>query len=208
MISLIGNATAQRKMPLAGILACALTASAAIPAMAAPGDSPAPLQVREIDSADQPMGGGLSYLNIAGSAFHPLDNTTTYSYPGSGCIAKTGGGANYFVHRLILPQGTTLNYLRLYYYKTSASNISAYFNATDGAGGSANSTTVSSGSGTSGYQEALSGLVGFTVDHFNSSINILVNLSNQNDETIRFCGVRVAYRPDRIFANGFDPNLL
>jgi len=40
---------------------------------------------------------------------------------------------------------------------------------------------------------------------------VTANLGAQNDNTLRFCGVRIAYEPpiiDLIFKDGFDPQPL
>lgn len=208
--SIKSQAAPCRKSALSAIL-CALFACIAVPAIAAPGDEPHPSRAIEPNLIDQPAGGQLDYLNIAGSTFHPLDSTTTYSYPGGGCIAKTGGTQPLFVHRAILPQGATVRYVRLNYYDTSTSNVAAFFTTYDGAGNYNQLSLVSSPAGSSGYGSVLSSEFAFSVDQYTSAINVAVNLGTQNDSTLRLCGVRIAYNPpitDRIFANGFDPTPL
>lgn len=208
MKNLIESSVARRTNSVAGILACALTAIAAMPAIAAPGDTQSPPRAQESNLIDQPAGSLYAYQSVAGSTFHPLDSNTSYSYPGNGCIAKTGGAESRFVHRIVLPQGAVVRFLRLYYYDTSASDLSAFFTTYDGAGNYSEVTTVSSGSGPTGFATTLSPALNFTVDRYTSAINVLVNLSNQNNETLRFCGVRIAYEApltDLIFANGFEP---
>lgn len=191
-----------------GVLFCVLSASISVTANAAPGDDPAPLLMRESNPIDRPTGNPYSYLSIAGSAFHPLDNGTGYIYQGNGCIAKSSGTDSRFAHRLILPQDAIVRFMRLYYYDAATSDVVAFFTTYDGAGNYNELALASSADGPSGYGSALSPLFSFPVNHYSSAINIVVNLSNQNDNTVRFCGVRIAYdRPvtDRIFANGFDP---
>ena len=208
----IGRTMSPRKQSLAGFLISLTTVCASVPAVAAPGDTLSlPDSPEATFSLDQPAGTAFEYLRIAGSTFHPLANTTTYSYPGNGCIAKTGGAENRFVHKVILPQGVVVSYLRLYYFNSSLNNILGFFTAYDAAGNFSERTTVSSADGSSGYSSVLSPNMNYTVDHYTGAINILVNLGSQNDETLRFCGVRIAYGPpvvDRIFTNGFDPSLL
>lgn len=100
-----------------------------------------------------------------------------------------------------------VRFMRLYY-DTATGNVLAYFTIYDGAGNYIESANVSSADEPSSYGSALSPVFSFPVDHYISAINIAVNLSNQNDNSVRFCGVRIACdRPitDRIFANGFDP---
>ncbi len=184
-----------------------LTLSAALPIAAAPGDQPAPPRAPALSQPDQPAGTAFSYLFIAGSTFHPLESTTTYSYPGSGCISKTGGSNPVFAHKVVLPEGAVARYLRLYFYDDSTSSVVAFFTTYDGAGNFVESTNVGSTNTAGGYGSTLSALFSHQVDPFASSINIAVNMGVQNDSTLRFCGARIAYNApitDRIFANGFD----
>ena len=198
---LIGKSTASRIQSLAGVLICLASACASLPVIAA-ADSP------EANSVDQSAGSVFEYLNIAGSSFHPHDNSTTYTYTGTGCIAKTGGSGNLFAHKAVLPQGAVVKFLRLYYYNTSSNNILAFFTTYDGAGNYNERTTVSSTTVPTGFGTELSPEIDFTVNRYASAINIVANLGSQNDSSLQFCGVRIAYHApitDRIFANGFDP---
>ena len=207
MKNLMRNTTSHHGRVLAGILIGLLSTRAVVPAIAAPGDTLAAPQPLAMNTIDQPAGSAFEYLSIAGSAFHPLDNSTTYSYPGSGCIAKTGGANTLFAHKVNLPQGAVARYLRLYYYDASAQNVIAFFTTYDGAGNFNERTSASSASGSTGYGFEVSSDMNFTVDRFTSAVNVVVNLGNQNNDTLRFCGVRIAYDlpiTDRIFANGFD----
>lgn len=197
----IGKSRASRAQLLAGVLLCLVTACASLLVIAAPD----PL---DANSVDQSAGSVFEYLNIAGSTFHPHDNSTPYAYTGAGCIAKTGGSGNLFAHKAALPQGAVVKFLRLYYYDTSSRDILAFFTTYDGAGNYNERTTVSSATGATGFGTEQSPEIDFTVDHYTSAINIVANLGNQNDNTLRFCGVRIAYQApitDRIFTNGFDP---
>ena len=204
---LIGNTAARCRKPLAGILAFIMSTCIALPALAAPGDHSARPHINEANPVNRPTELPLEYLSIAGSAFHPLATTTAYSYPGAGCIAKTGGTENRFVHKAILPEGAVARYLRLYYYNTSSKNILAFFTTYDGRGNYNERTSVSSADGPNGYGSTLSPDIDHTIDPHNHAINVLVNLGNHNDETLQFCGVRIAYNrhaSDQIFANGFE----
>ena len=192
---------------LARTLFCVLSACAVVPAIAAPGDDPTASDVRGSNPVNRPAGSVFGYLNIAGSAFHPLDNSTTFTYPGSGCIAKTGGSDTRFVHKVNLPVGAVAQYLRLYYYNTSSNQIVAFFTTYDGVGNFNEVISVSTGGGPSGYNSVLSSAMDFVFAPSTHAINILVNLGSQNDTTLQFCGVRIAYdQPisDRIYAKGFD----
>ncbi|HET9032248.1 MAG TPA: hypothetical protein VFN25_05010 [Dokdonella sp.] len=207
MKNLIGKRMAPSKHPLAGVLIGLLSVCASLPVLAAPGDTLEPQQFLETNAIDQPAGSVFEYLSIAGSTFQPHDNSTTYSYSGSGCIHKTGGSSSLFAHKAILPDGAVVKFLRLYYVDTVSSNILAFFTTYDGAGNFNERTSVSSASGSSGIGSALSPEINFTVDRNSNAINIVANLGTQNDNTLQFCGVRIAYHApitDRIFANGFD----
>lgn len=204
---LIGNPMTPHKKMLAGRLVCLVTACATTLAFAAPGDNLAPPHAHESNLVDQPAGTAFSYLFIAGSAFHPLESATPYSYPGSGCIAKTGGTSNLFAHKVILPQGAVVRYLRLYYYDISSDSVTAFFTTYDGAGNYNQHTSVASADAGGGYGTNLSASLNHEVNRYTAAINVVANLGGQNDSTLRFCGVRIAYDApvtDRIFANGFE----
>ena len=151
--------------------------------------------------------GSFSYLSIAGATFHPLDSSTTYSYPGSGCISKTAGADPRFTHRVVLPDGVVVRYLRLYYYDDATSTVTAFFTTYDAAGNYVEHTNVDSTNAAGGYSTELSPLFSYEVDRPASAINVVANLGSENSSTLQFCGVRIAYEPpiiDLIFANGFE----
>lgn len=184
-----------------------LVASAAQTALAAPGDETGVLAVPAPGQVEQPAGTTFAYLRIAGSTFLPFDSTTTYSYPGSGCISKTGGIDNRFAHKVVLPDGAVVRYLRLYFYDDSADQVTAFFTTYDGEGNFVEQTSVASANAVGGFDSTLSPLVDYEVIRSASSINVVANLGAQNDNTLRFCGVRIAYDApiiDRIFADDFD----
>lgn len=199
-----GKSRASRMQSLAGASLVFLSVCVSMPVIAAP-DSP------DANSKDQAAGSVFEYLNIAGSAFHPSITSTTYTYAGAGCISRTGGGSTsadqLFTHKAILPDGAVVKFLRLYYYDSSVENISAFLTTYDGAGNFNQRTSASSTTGSTGFGTELSPEINFTVDRYTNAINIVANLGNQNDNTLRFCGVRVAYHApitDRIFADGFE----
>lgn len=189
----------------ASLALCLLSAGVATTVAAASNEQAEPSVATAI-SADEPTGGGFNYLNIAGSAFHPRDSSSTYIYPGAGCVSKTGGGG-VFDHRIILPQGARVRYLRIYAYDTSTSSVQVELYNYDAAGDFNLLTSISSVNAAGGYGTELSPLLNYEVDHFTAPINVAVLMGSQNDNTLRFCGVRIAYRDpitDRIFASGFD----
>ena len=177
-------------------------ASATLGAVAAPSSPVAP-------QPDQAAGTAYSYLWIIGSTFHPVETATTYSYPGGGCISKTGGSSPLFTHKAVLPEGAVVRYLRLYFYDNSTSSIWAAVTTYDGLGNySYNGSTIYSTDDFPGsYASILSPLLSYPVNQYASAISVTANLGEQNDSNLRFCGVRIAYDEpisDRIFANGFD----
>ncbi len=192
---------------LGAAVSCVLGSIIFLPTAATAQDLIDEARVMDANAPDAPAGSLFRYLNIAGSTFHPLDNSTTYSYPGDGCIAKTGGSDARFVHKGILPAGAVARYVRLYYYDTSTSNVVAFFTTYDGAGNYNERTSVSSVGGASGYDSTLSPVMNYTVAPSIAAINVVVNLGDQDDETLQFCGVRIAYEApilDRIFISGFE----
>jgi hypothetical protein len=187
-------------------LSAGLVALAAIcQAHAAPGDSPTVTESRTAQNPEEILG-GYDYVQIAGSAFIPLASTAEFAYSGNGCINKTAGGENRFAHKLVLPAGSLIKFLRIYYYDDSASSINAYLTTYDAAGNFSELTSFASlDSGT--YGTALSPELSYEINPAVSPVNIVVNIGTDTTSALRFCGARIAYlRPffDRIFADGFD----
>lgn len=178
-------------------------------AHAAPGDDPGQQQPLP-QTPEQIEGVAFEYLQIPGSSFVPFSSAAEFSYPGNGCISKTGGSEARFAHKLLLPAGTTVKFVRLYFFDDSTSTVTAFLTTYDAAGNFNELATVDSVD-SSGYGSSLSPELNYVVSPLSSPINITANLGTQDDLTLRFCGVRVAYIPvvtDRIFANGFDPTPL
>lgn len=146
------------------------------------------------------------YLQIAGAAFHPASNNVSFAYSGYGCINRTGASTGLFTHKVVLPQGSVVKYLRLFYNDTSASDIAAFFTSYDQVGGYLEYTSTAS-AGNAGYGSSLGPEITEVVDHFVRPFVVTVNMDASVDSTLQFCGVRIAYidiADDTIFKNGFN----
>ncbi len=131
------------------------------------------------------------YTFVAGSTFRPRASATTWGYPGAGCVHVAAGG-DLFTLPLNLPQGSRLDYLRLYYYDTSANNSKAWITRYDASGVTTDLISVDS-AGNTGYGTTLSAYSGHIVDNMNNTY-VLNWWANQTGTTMRLCGMRVAYR--------------
>ena len=186
-----------RLLLLGASCALALPAAGAFAANDEPGQADA-----GPTSAPAPTASPYSYLMLPGTTFHPFGNGAAYSYSSAGCIYRTGGTESRFQHKLVLPQGAIVDYVRFFYYDSSASgSVSGFFTSYDGAG-TFNQTLVGVSTDDGGYGSFV-GLVNREVDHQTAPINVTVQLSATGSDTA-FCGVRVHYTTDLIFANGFD----
>jgi hypothetical protein len=68
-----------------------------------------------------------SYFRLVGTAFNVRTTTTTYAYNFNGCIYETGGTDNRFMAPLLIPDGSIIKFLRIYYDDTSAgSDLTAW----------------------------------------------------------------------------------
>lgn len=131
------------------------------------------------------------YAFVAGSSMLPRSSATSWTYAGAGCMSA-GVGNDIFVAHLDLPSGARIDYLRLFFYDTSASESTAWITIYDGAGQSTDLTTLNSTSDT-GYGTTLSTLIEHVVDTVSSSY-VLNWRPNQTGTSMRLCGLRVAYR--------------
>lgn len=196
--------SARPRTPLAALGLVALLGMAHV--NAAPGDPPGSSSMPAPQDSEVVNGVTFDYVRIAGAAFVPFADSAAFAYSGSGCIHSTGGSESRFAHKLELPAGSIVKYVRMYYFDNSASAVTTYFTTYDAAGNFTEVATVAS-TDTGGYGSALTAEMNYEVDTISAPVNIVANLGTQNDSSLQFCGVRIAYVPvitDRIFADGFD----
>ncbi|MEZ4769966.1 MAG: hypothetical protein R2844_16225 [Caldilineales bacterium] len=132
------------------------------------------------------------YEYVSGSALRPRDSSSGWDYSGTGCVSRSSGSELFNIN-LSLPEGSRIDYLRIYYYDTSGSNDSrAWITTYNASGGYSDITTVTS-TGSGGYGTRLSSYLGHIVDNASNSYVLNWN-ANQNGSGMRLCGLRVAYR--------------
>ncbi|MGC8879154.1 MAG: hypothetical protein ACP5R2_08015 [Anaerolineae bacterium] len=134
---------------------------------------------------------GFYYRHVAGSALRPRNSSSWNSSGNGGCI-YAGVGSEVFNIHLEVPQGSRVDYLRIYYYDTSTNNSQAWITRYDDVGGYSDRTSVSS-SGSGGYGTTVSGYLGEVFDYANYSY-VLNWRPNQSGSSMLLCGLRVAYR--------------
>jgi len=102
------------------------------------------------------------------------------------------GASELFTLHLDLPEGSRVDFLRIYYYDTSPIDSQAWLTTYNGAGSFSNLTSLTS-SGNTGYGSALSGLLQHVVNNVDSSYALNWR-ANEVGSTMRLCGFRIAYR--------------
>ena len=146
------------------------------------------------DWADEPLMPQISfsYYRLVGTAFNQRTTATTFAYNFNGCVYETGGTDNRFMAPLLVPAGSTIKYLRLYYDDTNAgTDLTAWLTRYQPGVSSEDLTSVTS-SGSSGYGTTLSPEITHTVDLTNWAYTVII-APNANAASNSFCGVRVAY---------------
>jgi hypothetical protein len=136
----------------------------------------------------------MKFLFVAGSAFHPRNSTYTYAESADGgCIYQTGGESiiSIFVNDLQLPDGATVDILRLFYYDTSAADSMAWITQYDGADGFVDIAHIAS-SGTAGYGNTAINTFTYTVNDYDYPI-VLNWRPYQLGVSSKLCGVRIRY---------------
>jgi hypothetical protein len=132
------------------------------------------------------------YNFSAGSTLRPRSSQTRWAYASGGCSYVTKG-FDLFTLPLVLPQGSEIDYLRLYYYDENASvDMTAWITTYDGMGGVSDLVHVSS-VGNPGYSYNISDFVGHIVDNATNSY-VLNFAAHGTGDSLRLCGLRVAYR--------------
>ena len=132
------------------------------------------------------------YMYVAGSTLrHRISGNNWYSAGSGGCV-YTDNTSNILNLDAQFPEGARIDYLRIFYYDTSASDSMAWVTSYDGADGLNDRTNVSS-SGDTGYGTNLSAYLGHVVDSYTNAY-LLNWRPNVADSTMQLCGLRVAYR--------------
>ncbi len=173
------------------ILICALLLAEGAVAMRSAMPSSLAGSASVVEDVEPAIWSPFYYVNVTGATLRPRASATTWSYPGAGCISAVSSNDVFNLH-LPIPNGSRIDYLRIYYYDTSASNSTAWVTSYDAAGGFDDVATVTS-AGTAGYGTSLSAYVGHVVDTVNNGY-VLNWQPNQTGATMQLCGLRVAYR--------------
>lgn len=133
-----------------------------------------------------------SYFRLLGPNFDPRNSGTSYAYDANGCIYLTGGSDLRVVAPLLIPDGSLIKYLRLYYKDTNAStNIESWITRYQPGIANADVAYVSS-TGNAGYGTELSEEVTHTVDLTGWAYVVIIT-PNTAASSNAYCGVRVAY---------------
>lgn len=156
-------------------------------------DSPlATGQIEETPAAAAPV----TYANfrVPGSTLRPRSSGVTFSPSGSGgCIYATSSPSDVWNTPIYLPQGATVNTLRMYYYDTSASDSNAWFTIYDLYGNIVEEWSVQT-SGTFGNSFNDSVAIDHTIDYsvYSYALNWRPAVA---DSTMQLCGFRLFYTP-------------
>ncbi|MEZ5463217.1 hypothetical protein [Dokdonella sp.] len=132
--------------------------------------------------------GGTQYLFLAGSAFTPRTSSQTVSYPGGGCSFSD----NALTTSLELPEGATVQGVRLYYYNNGLpSSVGLFLTAYTGAGGTSDLLTGSSSEDTGYASEYFAASTPLSIDYAGQSYVLTATMNSGQ----RLCGMRVFYSP-------------
>ena len=148
----------------------------------------------QVETNSDPNWSTFYYYHVTGSALHPRDSSVEWNTGGSGGCLYQVSGDPYVIYNLHqeIPNGARIDYLRIFYYDTSASTSYAWVTRYDDTGGYQDITSVAS-VGTAGYGTALSPFVDHVIDNVNYSY-ILNWRPYVNGTSMFLCGLRVAYR--------------
>lgn len=132
------------------------------------------------------------YIYVAGSALRPRNSGVDWISAGSGGCMYTSGLAWSNVD-VQLPEGSRVDYLRLFYFDTNTNDSLAWLTSYDGAGSKDDMVYVQSASDV-GYGTTLSEYLGEVVDTTYKSYLLNWNPLSAFNETLQVCGLRIAYR--------------
>lgn len=133
-----------------------------------------------------------SYYYILGSHMQPRSSNTEYTYSGDGCIYVNSAIDNRMQFPVILPEGSQIKYVRIYYNDTSASTMTVWLTEYN-AGQSADDLTSVSSTGSSGFGSTLSPQISEEVTGAVSQYTLNYSWGGVTNSTMQLCGIRVAY---------------
>lgn len=173
-----------------------LPPGASLQELSPPGDPAA----RDAAQPDLPPaaseGGILRDFRLAGSVFRPLSSDAGYERSGGGgCTYSTAGADGLWNAPLTLPQGATINTVRMYYDDTSTTfNATGWFSIYDLYGELVEEWIMtSSGDGGEGFADTFP-----VIDHVVDYAIYAYTLNwrpLQEGVTMQLCGFRVFYEP-------------
>lgn len=135
-----------------------------------------------------------SSLRFVGSTLRPRQNDVTYTTNGNGsCVYVTAGDASTVWNLpLALPEGSKVEYLRMYYYDASVSNMTGWFTKYDLYGELVQEWAVNSTSNSgSGYSDVVISPTE-TIDY--SAYSYVLNWRPGTvTNTLQLCGFRLFY---------------
>jgi hypothetical protein len=132
-----------------------------------------------------------SYYTVLGVQLRPRVTATTYGYDFNGCLHIAGGTDNRLTFPLLLPDGSEVHYLRIYYNDTNAGTDATAWLSTFAPGQSSTDLTSVNSAGSGGYGTQLSPEI---IETFDSAVNYTLTVAtNTTDATVQICGVRIAY---------------
>lgn len=152
------------------------------------------------DAPNQPNSPALSfsYYHVSGTLFQPRKSASTYDYSSNGCVFQTGGTDFRFQAHLLVPEGSIVKYVRIYFLDTAAQDMTVWLTEYNDGTSNTDVTSVSSSGNAAGARTVLSPLITHTVDLANFAYVLswgtgVLGSANQ------ICGVRVAYYAPPIF---------
>ncbi len=175
------------------------------PAQLSPPDSPTAQTGREADNTPQsPEGVFLRDFRLAGSMLRPRASSVGYYWgAGGGCIYNSSGNpAEIWNVPVTLPEGATINTVRMYYDDNSDVNSTAWFTIYDLYGELVQEWAMTS-SGNTGEGFADTPLIDHTIDYTPYSYVLNWRPTIQG-ATMQVCGFRIFYEAPP-FGIGFLP---
>ena len=131
-----------------------------------------------------------SYYYVLGSQLAPRDSDSTFVYSGNGCMYQSAGSNIRFQFPVLLPEGSVVDFVRIYYNVTDPSGVTAWLTRYEAGQTNLDVTSVSS-SGTSGFDTQVSDQLGHV---FDSSVNYTLNVYlGTSSLATQICGIRIAY---------------
>ena len=137
---------------------------------------------------------GMSHWTILGSHLQPRSSGVQFAYDGSGCIHVTNGGGEIRMQfPVILPDGSVVKSMDIFYQDTSTSALTVWLTAYTSGNTSSQDIVSALSTNAVGWSSASSSVVSHTIDNSANAYSLNYSWGSDTSNALQICGIRINY---------------